>query len=176
MKTGHAQRRYYQRQKGVTLVELVISIVIISIAMVAVLNSFSVSISQSADPLWRNKTLKLAQFYLDEILSKPYDESTPLGGIPHVANPSCAALGPDGSESRATYDDVDDYDGLVDAPPVSLVGSIDSSYDQYSVSVTVSCDGSNVSASGNNHAKKVLVVITSPGQSPVSFATYKGNY
>jgi len=169
-------RLYRPKQAGVTLVELVISIVIISIAMVAVLNSFSVSISQSADPLWRNKSLKLAQFYLDEILAKSYDHATPLGGVPPVASPSCASLGPDGSESRVNYNDVDDYNGLVDAPPVSLIGAIDASYAQYSVTVAVSCDGSNVSASGNSQAKKILVVITSPGQNPVSFAAYKGNY
>jgi len=165
------------KQQGVTLVELVISIVIMSIAMVAMMNSFSVSMSHSADPLWRNKTLKLAQLYLDEILSKAYDENTPLGGIPALTTPSCASLGPDGTEARADYDDVDDYHGISNQTPVSLVGSLDSSYDDYSVSVTVECDtAGNVSASGNNHAKKITVEVTPPNSSTMTFAAYKGNY
>ena len=170
---------YKRRQQGVSLVELVISIVILSIAMVAVMSSFSVSMKHSADPLWRNKTLKLAQVYLDEILSKNYDHATPVGGVPFVAAPSCLAsyLGPDSTETRAVFNDVDDYDGLADSPPVSLTGSLDSSYNDYSVAITVACDtGDLVAASGTNHAKKIVVIVTPPNESPVSFSAYKGNF
>ena len=59
---------------------MVMVIVIVSIALVAVINVLSGSAGRSADPLWQYKTLKLAQFYMDEILAKAYDESTPLGG------------------------------------------------------------------------------------------------
>ena len=62
MKTSLSAKASMLRQTGVTLVELVISIIIISIAMVALMNAFSVSMQGSADPLWRNKTLKLAFF------------------------------------------------------------------------------------------------------------------
>lgn len=182
-------RRYgrLRFQQGVTLIELVISIVILSIAMVAVMNSFSVTMKHSADPLWRNKTLKLAQLYLDEILAKNYDHSTPVGGVPLVASPSCTAtyLGPDSPggtlETRAVFNDVDDYDqyGITDpddARPTSLTGALDSSYSSYSVTVSVECDGGTVAASGASHAKKVTVSITPPGQSTMTFAAYKGNF
>ncbi len=170
---------YSSCQRGVTLIELVISIVIISIAMVAVLNSFSVSMTHSSDPLWRNKTLKLAQLYLDEILAKNYDHNTPVGGLPEVSNPSCASLGPDAGEDRTNYNDVDDYHGTADSPPVSIIGSLDASYANYSVSVTVVCDGTNVGAGGvpaNNQAKLITVQVTPPGESAVAFAVYKGNF
>ncbi len=170
-----------QRQKGVTLIELVISIVILSIALVAVMNSFSVSMKHSADPLWRNKTLKLAQLYLDEILSKNYDHATPVGGVPPVAAPLCTGLGPETGETRATFNDVDDYHnyGITDpsdARPTSLTTALHASYDNYTATVTVSCDGTTVGASGNNHAKKITLTITPPGQSAVVFAAYKGNF
>lgn len=170
------------KQSGVTLVELVISIVILSVAMIALLNAFSVSMLGSADPLWRNKTLKLAQLYLDEILAKNYDHSTPVGGVPFVVSPSCASLEPDGSETRDDYNDVDDYDELADSPPVNLVGSLDSSYDDYQVSVAVICDGSTVgavdtsNATANNQAKKITVSITPPGQTAIPFSVYRGNF
>ncbi len=171
--------RFSRSQAGVTLVELVISIVIISIAMVAVLNSFSVSIGQTADPLWRNKSLKLAQLYLDEILAKNYDHNTPVGGVPEVSSPSCSGLGPESGESRATFNDVDDYHGTTDSPPLSLIGSLDASYNAYSVSVTVECDGNTVGAAGgtpDNHAKKISVAVTPPGEIAIVFAAYKGNF
>ena len=177
------KRARFAKQTGVTLVELVISIVILSIAMVAVMNSFSFTMKHSADPLWRNKTLKLAQLYFDEILAKNYDHSTPVGGIPVVVSPNCTSgyLGPDSPggvlETRASFNDVDDYDGLADAPPVSLTGTgLDSSYDSYSISVSVECDGTAVSASAASQAKKVTLTITPPGQTAVVFAAYKGNF
>jgi len=168
-----------RKQRGVTLIELVISIVVLSIAIVAMMNSFSVSMRHSADPLWRNKSLKLAQLYLDEILAKNYDESTPLGGIPFEPTPLCSSLNSDGSETRETFDDVDDYNGVDDLPPVNLSNSIDVSYALYRVTVEVTCDGDNVGATGgtsDNHAKKITVIVTPPGQSPMTFAVYKGNY
>lgn len=165
-----------EKQHGVTLVELVISIVIISIAMVAMMNSFSLSMSHSADPLWRTKTLKLGQLYLDEILAKKYDELTPIGGLPFVSSPSCASLGPDGSETRASYDDVDDYHGITDVAPSSLTTALDSTYANYRISITVACDGGDVNASGGTHAKIITVVVTPPDQSSISFAAYKGNF
>jgi MSHA pilin protein MshD len=168
------------KQQGVTLVELVISIVILSIAMVTLMSSFSLTMSHSADPLWRNKTLKLGQLYLDEILAKKYDELTPIGGLPFIVSPSCASLGPDGAppigETRATYDDVDDYHGITNSVPTSLTASLDSSYDNYRVTITVACDGTDVGASGNNHAKLITVIVTPPNQNPFTFAAYKGNY
>jgi len=166
------------KQQGVTLVELVISIVVLSIAMVAMMNSFSLSMSHSADPLWRNKALKLGQLYLDEILAKKYDESTPIGGIPAVPAPLCSSLNSDG-ETRETYDDVDDYNGTDDLPPENLTNSIDASYALYRVTVEVTCDGDTVGATGgtaDNNAKKITVIVTPPGQSPMTFSAYKGNY
>lgn len=182
MRRGFVVKRALAAQTGVTLIELVISIVILSIAMVALMSAFSVSMSGSADPTWRNKTLKLAQLYLDEILAKSYDDATPVGGLPYVASPSCAGLGPDGGESRADYNDVDDYHGLSESPPLSLSGNLDVSYNAYSVSVSVECDGTRVSAVNasnsvsNAQAKKISVTITPPGQSPITFAVYRGNF
>jgi MSHA pilin protein MshD len=172
------------KQQGVTLVELVISIVIISIAMVAMMSSFSLSMSHSADPLWRNKALKLGQLYLDEILAKKYAELSPIGGLPFVesSDSGCANLGPDGTETRATYDDVDDYHGITDSVPTSLTAPLDSSYDDYRIDITVACDGDDVGAlaeaggDDNSHAKIITVTVTPPNQSPITFAAYKGNY
>lgn len=178
MKPSMTPSMYRSRQQGVTLVELVISIVIMSVAMVGVLSAFGFGVSRSADPLWQNKSLKLAQLYLDEILAKPYDDNTPVGGLPEVAAPSCAALGRESGETaRINFDDVDDYNGTDDSPPVSLVGALDASYTAYRVTVTVTCDSANVvSASGVNHAKKILVTVTPPEQAAMSFAAYKGNF
>ena len=169
-------------QRGFTLIELVITIVVISIALAAMLGAFSSSMSHSADPMWRNKTIKLAQLYLDEILSKRFDENTPVGGVPAAgavgapALTACGSLDPEAGEVRATYDDVDDYDGLSDSPPVAVNGALGASYGNYAVSVVVTCDGDTVSVTGNPNAKRIEVTVTPPGQSAMVFYAYKGNY
>lgn len=168
---------------GFTLIELIITIVVISIALAAMLGVFSSSMSRSADPMWRNKSIKLAQLYLDEVLSKKFDENTPVGGEPAAGSgggapalTACGSLGSEAGEVRATYDDVDDYDGLADSPPVAVNGALDSSYGSYSVSVVVVCDGTAASVNGNQHAKKIKVTVTAPAQGAMDFYTYKGNY
>jgi MSHA pilin protein MshD len=99
------------RQRGVNLVELVISIVIISIVTSGVLLVYAQAVRFSADPMIQQQAVAVAEAYLDEILARP------------VADPSVAETGgPEAGEARATYDDVQDYAGLSDAPPLGQNG------------------------------------------------------
>lgn len=180
---------FHQQQRGVTLVELVVCIILLGIAASAMLTAFGNMMASSADPLWHNKSLKLGQLYLDEILAKAYDETTPLGGLPAATTIDCSALGEDDGTGpndeidergdRTLYDDVDDYNMAAYDRPVSLISSLDSSYDDYRVQVTVTCDGGSVGASGNEHAKRITVSVRAPNQDPAKpmvFSVYKGNY
>jgi MSHA pilin protein MshD len=169
------------RQRGVSLVELVISIVLLGIVAAGMASAFASLMRDGTSPLWHGKAMKLGQLYLDEILAKAYDHNTPLGGVPPVAAPDCsaAALGPESGETRATYNDVDDYHGIGDAPPVSLIGSLDSSYADYSIKISVECDGTSVGASGQAHAKLIVVSVYPPERlslEPMVFSAYRGNF
>ncbi|WP_018403719.1 type IV pilus modification PilV family protein [Marinobacter gelidimuriae] len=68
------------RQKGTTLIELVMTIVIISVAIAGVVGAFSLIVGRSADPLNQVRAVALAQLYYDELVSVYYDLETPLGG------------------------------------------------------------------------------------------------
>lgn len=110
-------------QRGVTLIELIAVIVILSIALVSVAAGISAGLSRSADVLLETRAVALAQSYLDEILSRRFDERSSLRGIPPCRT-NCTDevnFGPDlggtcgvssNRECRADYDDVDDYHGL----------------------------------------------------------------
>lgn len=174
MKPESLSMKHCRHQNGMTLVEMVISIVLISIAITAVLSAFSTSMGRSADPLWKNKSLKLAQLYLDEILSKKYDANTPLGGIPAATSVSCNVAGP-ASGSRANYDTVDDYNGIDEAPQLVTAGGM-GTYSQYNVKVSVVCAGSDVNVANNRNAKRITVTITPPNQPPMPFSVYRGNF
>src|SRR5690606_10253382 len=110
-----------RRQRGLTLVELVITIVVISIALYTSLQAFSYFAGRSADALNQTRMLDLAQLYLDEILAKRWDEASGAGGVPvyvgcRITNDGECRITNDGEcritndgECRALFDDVDDY-------------------------------------------------------------------
>lgn len=110
-----------RRQAGTTLIELVIAIVIIAIAAGTVLMGLSTSIAQSADPMVRHQAVAIAEAYLEEIALKSFDDPD----------------GTDGEASRDLYDDVDDYDGLVDNGARNQFDAALPDLDDYTVSVDV---------------------------------------
>lgn len=159
-------------QRGATLVELVITIVIISVAIAGVVGAFSLIASRSADPLDQTRVVELAQLYMDEILAKKYDDSTPQGGTPKYSG-SCT-IGPEPGENRGNFDDVDDYHDLTDSPPRSAE-SVLNGYSGFSVSVTVACAGADVGLPGSE-AKRVELNIQAPGDQSFIMSAYRANF
>ena len=112
-------------QRGVNLIELIIAIVIIAIACTGVLLVFAQTVRYSADPMVQTQALAVAEAYLDEILARPMcdpssvapcDAETPGGGS-EEGNPSLVG-------SRPLLDDVQDYDGLRNIPPMDQDGNV----------------------------------------------------
>ena len=158
-------------QRGVTLVELVITIVILGIALVAIVSAISASVSRGSNVLLQDRMIELSQAYMDEILGKRFDEDTPIGGFPPVTSCNIATEEAD----RADYDDVDDYNAIANEAPASQTSSDFSDYVGYEVTVTVSCDGGDLGVT-NTRAKRVTLLITDPRGQSMTFAAYKGNY
>ncbi len=92
------------RPRGLTLVEMVISIVLVAVLLLAALNMLgSASLGQRTTDGQRRGN-QLAQDLMNEILLQPYAEETDpdsfgLEGIENVPL------------DRSLYDDVDDYNG-----------------------------------------------------------------
>ena len=71
-----------RKADGFTLVELVVTMVVISIAVLGISYALSFAFSRQSDGLWQAKSVALAESYLEEIMARRYDEVTPLGGVP----------------------------------------------------------------------------------------------
>jgi len=146
-------RRY---QQGLSLIELIVTIVILSIALVTITVFINSGLGRSSDTLLELRTATLAKAYMDEILSKRFDEKSANNGIPPCRAPDgpggvppnreCtveASFGADGSETRATFDDVDDYtdidegEGGVDPTLQDADGNDRTGYEGYRVVVDV---------------------------------------
>ncbi|HEX7061740.1 MAG TPA: prepilin-type N-terminal cleavage/methylation domain-containing protein [Woeseiaceae bacterium] len=109
------------RQRGVTLIELVVSIVVISLAVASVAGVLSYNAAHSADPMIVSQAAAIAEAYLEEITLKPFDDPD----------------GADGEPARADFDDVDDYDGLFDAGAADQFGAPIAALSGYDVAVAV---------------------------------------
>lgn len=176
MKDRACSKPKYARQSGVTLVELIITIVVLGIALSTLVSALSEGVSQSATPLWEAKALELQQAYLDEILAMQFDDAGAAGGGEVSLADAPCVLSTEG-QSRPLFDDVDDYHNLTDQPPVLIEPGIDmSQYAQYAVSVQVACAGSDLGLSENRLAKRILVTVTAPGGQSRNVAVYKGNF
>ena len=69
-----------RNNRGFTLIETVIFIVVVGIALSSIVFLFTTTVGHSHEPLIRQKAIAVASAYMDEILSKRWDENTPMGG------------------------------------------------------------------------------------------------
>ena len=145
------------RQSGITLIELIISIVIITIAVAGILSVFNHNVARSADPLMQHQALAIAESYLDEILSKLYAHDQDI----------CPS---DSDAHRSTFCTVDEYDGL-NQPPHNQNGQSIAPLSGYYVSVNVS----NASL-GGVPAKRVEVTVTHPAGVNLRLEGYRTDY
>ena len=169
------------RAAGATLVELIVTIVIMAIALTSLAMTVSFSASHTADSMYQVKVAELGQAYLEEILSKRFDENSPVGGIPacYPGGTVCGAIGIE-AEARATFDDVDDYHGLDETPPRDSLGNIRNNYTGYRVEVNVAyVSPAQVTSHGLDDvtdAKLVTVTVSPPSGTSNIFTAYKGNF
>lgn len=161
MPTRH--RSYPLFQSGVTLIELIVFIVVISLALGALLSIYRYSVVNSVDPVIRVRLLGMAQSQLDVVLAQPYDGSTPAGGVP-----ACDSTVPPGNPP---------------APPCSGSGGVssfngysDSPYSGYQRQVSVEPAGTELGLANDAWAKRITVVATAPDGQSVTLAAYRTNF
>ncbi len=116
------------RQTGMTLVELVISIIVLSVAVVGVLSALGTIAGRSADPMIREQSIAIAEAYLEEIS---------LSQFASVA--SCPAV--PGGGGRANFSHICHYHGLSDT----------GARDQYSTAIAALAD-KGIRSERNEHA------------------------
>jgi MSHA pilin protein MshD len=108
-------------QRGFTLIELIVFIVIVGVALTGVLSVLNQATRHSADPIIRKQALAIAEALLEEVILQPFtwcdpDDPQAATAISNVvvatgctSTALVEALRPEGSETRGTYDNVSDY-------------------------------------------------------------------
>lgn len=106
-------------QRGLTLVELAISIAVIGVALTGVFLAINTSFLATVQPDRQVQAVAIAEAYLEEIRLQAFSD-------------------PDGAAeaSRDLFDDIWDYDGLSEAP-TDQTGTPIADLDAYQVQVSV---------------------------------------
>lgn len=173
-------------QAGISLIELIMFIVIVSIGVVGILTVFNLTSQKSADPQVRKQMLAIAEALLEEVEFKPFTYCDPddpnaataanasgcTGGPGGANDESRLPLGPEAGETRVTYDNVSDYNGLSLAPVSDINGS--NSIGGYSA--TISVTQQQLEASVPLAASLRITVTVTHGSDSLSLSGYRLRY
>lgn len=158
-------------ERGMTLVEVLISVLIISVAVGAIVRLLALSALNSGDPLILRQNLAINQALIQEIDTMPFSATDPRTG-------AAEGMGPEAGESRGSatnpFDDPRDYAGYAENGIVTPSGSAIAGLSQYSASVAVSQQ-----AMGNIPASSgvlVAVTVTGPDAVPVTLYSFRAMY
>lgn len=161
-------------KRGFTLIELIVGMLVFSIAIVLLTSVLFPQGDHAAQTLQRVRAAELAQSVLNEIWGKAYDDNTPVSGVPACNSPDGVAcgnhIGPEAGEGRNDFDDVDDYDGMTEAAlRLNSNSTYAADYPGFLLRVSVT-------ANASNNTKLVHVVVTTPQGEPIAFDAVRSNY
>lgn len=153
---------------GVTLVELVLSIVIIGVTVTGTFLAINRTVRSSADPMIVKQALAIGEAYLEEILLKDYyDPDLGAGGG------ICPAV----EATRDLYDNLCDYDTLDDSGAEDHDGNAIAGLESYRVRVSVETAGANLGAlTGDTEVVRVDVRVTHSSVVDLTLSGYRTNF
>ncbi|WP_372047236.1 type IV pilus modification PilV family protein [Vibrio atlanticus] len=173
------------KERGFTLIESVIVIVVMGLAMMTIINFLVPQIERSGDPHYQTRSAALGQSVMSIILARGFDENSDFGGGElrcGEGSATCtlqADFGPDNTEIIALYNDVDDYHGCwePDADAASLCRDLNeligedgaTTYSNYRLDI-------DVTYQTVDQLKRINLTISALNYSPIVLDAYRGNY
>lgn len=172
-------------QRGVTLIELVMFIVIVSVGIAGILGVLNITTQRSADPVAPKQALSIAEGVLEEVELAPFTYCDPddANAATALSSAGCAdpnlredalPLGPEAGDARP-FDNVSDYNGFTMSGIVDLAtGAPIPGLATYSAAVAVTPAALGSVAAGD--ALSIKVTVTGPGATQVVLEGYRTRY
>ncbi len=148
---------------GMSLIELVIAIVVVAICLTGAFALVDTTVRRSADPMLERQATAIAEAYLEEILQHAYQD------------PDDARVCPAPEASRALFDNVCDYDGLVDSGARSQVGTAVAGLEGYRIDVAIDRKATLGDLAGDAAVLRIDVSVTDPLGRTLRFSAYRSN-
>lgn len=165
------------RQRGLTLVELIVFIVIVGVALAGVLTVLNHTTRHSADPLLRKQALTIAEALLEEVMLQPFTWCDPDDANAATASgyAGCTTaennLTPEAGEARGSvipFDNVNDYNGLTTTTNIAGGGAAN-----FAAHVTVAQSSLNGVAAD---ASLLITVAVTAGGETIELQGYRTRY
>jgi MSHA pilin protein MshD len=194
------KNKHRSYQSGVTLIELVVFIVIVSVALVGVLKVLDITNRGSVDPLVRKQALSIAESLLFEIEQQPFTYCDPDDTNVSAATSATdctssqdkggAALTSPSPSAESRYSNTDPFDNVADYGGFTMPGGgctgICSPGDTtplsgltgYAVTVTVTRAGAATpfASLALDAVLKISVRVTGPANTDVTLTGYRVRY
>ena len=127
-----------RRQRGVTLIELIVALTIVAIAVAGMMAAFTRATAASADPVVTKQMAAVAETLMEEIQLKPFAQAAQSGS------------------SRSDYNDVLDYQDYKTTGVFDISGNAVAGLADYNVTVDVS----KVALTGMSSADAYRIVVS----------------
>src|SRR5271165_4241932 len=184
------------QRNGLSMIELIMFIVVVSVALVALLRVLNVTVQHSGDPIINKQMQAIAEAYLDEVSSMPYTYCDPEDAnvLTATSTAGCASwpevspFGPltvtSGAETRGgtpPFNNVGDYNGYGGASGVTASDPSGTyTYSGYAVKISVVNDAApdlgpaalSVPAAAMLH----ITVTVSSGTNTLTLEGYRTRY
>lgn len=162
------------RQRGLSLIELIVFIIIVSTALVGVLSVFNVAVRGSPDPMIRKQMLAIAEALLEEVQLQPFTWCDPDDTLAATASAGGCNVGYDelsGPETIAAvtetrgstttpFDNVNDYAGMTLASQFASLGGTNNAPEGYSARISVTPQELNGVGDGTASSASLLISVT----------------
>lgn len=186
----------HRRQRGISLVELILFIIIVGIGVAGLLLVFNVTTKASADPLIQKQMLAIAEALMEEVQAKPFTycdpddpqattaQSAAVGANGCTAPAAVENIGPEmtapyGPETRlggtTPFDNVNDYGPSLTINPITdITGTTIGGLGAYSATIAVA--GSALGGIVAAESPLITVTVTGPGSESLVLQGYRTRY
>ncbi len=176
----------FMNNKGFTLIEGIISLLLLGLATMSLLSLYITNTASSADDMEYRQSVQLAKSLMEEILAKPYTycDLDDVNFLTATSTASCSIvenMGPEAGESRysntSSFDNVNDYDGFSmnsgNGGIKDIAGNVISGLNNYSLTVAVS--SASLGGVPNSNLLKVTVTVNT-GRTTFVLDGYRSRY
>jgi MSHA pilin protein MshD len=155
------------KTQGFTLIELILSMVIISVALTGTLMAINTTTRFSADPMIVHQAAAIAESYLDEISSKSFPSTLP-----------CSSAVPSGG--RVNYASICDYKFIAAGGevPTDQLGNSVSGLGKYKVQVNIDDSTAHFQSltAAASQILRIEVIVSNPNMPTTTYSVYRTNY
>ncbi|GIC76090.1 prepilin-type N-terminal cleavage/methylation domain-containing protein [Moritella sp. F3] len=177
-----------KKQRGFTLIEIVVGIVVLVVALTIVTSTFLPQANKMTTPMYQIKATALGKSIMNQILIRYYDDANArtngaircgkdIGGV----TVACSSLGLDAGETSGNpggFNDVDDYHVYCNTNPVDNLAAFTNEYPGYGLNICVTNAAAQFGETStlDHVAKRIRMTIFMPNNEEITLTSFKGNY